>query len=414
MLQADVIMARLRCQGPDKIPVIFTAPHNIGLVRDGMPDHKPEDYTSFLASEFATSSSGGFLVWSKREIERSKRWFLEHGGTVDPSNRDPNYLTLKDLEDPSPWHATLGSLHARCQEVIDATLHMVEVENSELSPIRGGAAIAPRKMKASSDTTCEAFEEGVSADRSATEPVMPPCGSVVTSRCLRRSVNFDIHGCAGSAVDLYVGLGAMARADYEMGNGIPPTGGASDVAVGSHLRPPRKQAAENFRSFLAVRLGNLLCPLGFVVDTSSTHKFQGAWRTPPAPFPKPREGCVDAENASSNGNGSNTGPVGTLGELSGGTTALEEPVALNQAAASPPSQEPGAVASAAPLASVHACPRFTVSQQALKLGFALACQLEFSRKLRKRLNADKQLREDLAGALVAAAADAMIGGDGGD
>ena len=52
-LTADSIMNRLDVVAPEITPVIFTAPHNIFLRRDGKPDHKPEDYTSFLAREFA-------------------------------------------------------------------------------------------------------------------------------------------------------------------------------------------------------------------------------------------------------------------------------------------------------------------------------------------------------------------------
>ena len=42
-LTADSIMNRLDVVAPEITPVIFTAPHNIFLRRDGKPDHKPED-----------------------------------------------------------------------------------------------------------------------------------------------------------------------------------------------------------------------------------------------------------------------------------------------------------------------------------------------------------------------------------
>jgi len=66
---AEMLMGRLRCVAPSEAPVIFSAPHNVGLARDGFPDHKPEDYTSFLANEFANAVGGGALAWSRREIE---------------------------------------------------------------------------------------------------------------------------------------------------------------------------------------------------------------------------------------------------------------------------------------------------------------------------------------------------------
>jgi len=101
LLSAEVIMSRLWCTAPQSVPVLFTAPHNIGLARDGEKDHKPEDFTTFLAQEFAVSVGGGSLAWSRREIERSKRWWHEHG-KPDPSNRDPNHLSKSDLA-TSPW-----------------------------------------------------------------------------------------------------------------------------------------------------------------------------------------------------------------------------------------------------------------------------------------------------------------------
>ena len=103
------IMERLDVLPPDTTPCIFTAPHNIGLRRDGESnriqhpppppppppppappptppppptsgekDHKQEDWTSFLAREFADASGGGALSWSRREIERSKEYDSHH------------------------------------------------------------------------------------------------------------------------------------------------------------------------------------------------------------------------------------------------------------------------------------------------------------------------------------------------
>lgn len=101
LASAEMIMARLSCTPPATAPIVFTAPHNISLARDGEKDHKPEDYTTFLAQDFAASCGGASLAWSRREIERNKRWWQEHGGP-DRSNRDPNHLSTLDLAS-SPW-----------------------------------------------------------------------------------------------------------------------------------------------------------------------------------------------------------------------------------------------------------------------------------------------------------------------
>ena len=137
--------------------MIFTAPHNVCLRRDGMPDHKPEDYTSFLAQKFAAVAGGGSLSWSKREIDRTKQHRLTAADRrPDPSNRDPNYLATAELDD-SPWHATHRALFSRCLEV-----HL------------GQAASRPGRAAAHHD--------------------------------------FDIHGAAGKDIDVYLGLKAMACA----------------------------------------------------------------------------------------------------------------------------------------------------------------------------------------------------------
>ena len=112
---AQTMIERFEVVGPSDVPVIFTAPHNIPLQRDGNKDHKLEEHTSFLARDFASSTGAGLLSWSKREIDAAQA-FLRENGRPDPSNRDPNYLTLDELPD-SPWYATLRALHSRCLEM---------------------------------------------------------------------------------------------------------------------------------------------------------------------------------------------------------------------------------------------------------------------------------------------------------
>jgi hypothetical protein len=251
-LTADSIMNRLDVVAPEITPVIFTAPHNIFLRRDGKPDHKPEDYTSFLAREFAGSTGGGLLAWSRREIERSKEYRSNsNDNRPDPTNRDPNYLAKEELDD-SPWHMTLNALFSRCLEI-----HL------------GQAAVRP----------------GV-----APQPIM----------------SFDIHGAAGSDIDLYVGLKAMTQRETAETSG----------------------RCAHFRSSLARDLEMLLAPRGFVAATNAEHRLQGAWNED-----------------------------------------------LN---------------------------RFTVSQQAARIGFTLVAQIELSRRLRKALHADAEFRRLFAVGLLRA------------
>lgn len=188
---------------------------------------------------------GGFLVWAKSEIERSKAYFSEHG-SPDASNRDPNFLTLEELEG-SPWYTTVGALRDRCLEV--ATRHQTTAEFQGTSFL------------------------------------------------------FDIHGASDAhGIDFYVGLKAMER------NCSP-------------------ELVASFRQELDDLVGAVLASR-FVVDSSPTHRFQGAW-----------------------------------------------------------SLESG---------------RQTVCQQALRLGFTTAVQIELSRRLRKALNSEPQLRRNLAIALASA------------
>jgi len=88
--------------------VLFTAPHGVWLHRDGQEDHKPEDYTTFLAKEMAGITGGSVATWSPEEIKKTKAT-----GQPDPENRDPAYLHPAELQD-DPWNLILEDHVQRC------------------------------------------------------------------------------------------------------------------------------------------------------------------------------------------------------------------------------------------------------------------------------------------------------------
>jgi len=90
------------------VPLLFTAPHGLWLHRDNHEDHKPEDYTSFLANDFGSSLGASVATWSAEEIAKSKQ-----GGGADPDNRDPNYLHPDELA-LDPWNLMLEDQLQRC------------------------------------------------------------------------------------------------------------------------------------------------------------------------------------------------------------------------------------------------------------------------------------------------------------
>ena len=45
----------------------FTAPHPLPLCRDGHQTHKPEEWTGFLADQFASILNGSVLTWTREE-----------------------------------------------------------------------------------------------------------------------------------------------------------------------------------------------------------------------------------------------------------------------------------------------------------------------------------------------------------
>ena len=82
-------------------PILFTAPHGIWLHRDGHDDHKPEDYTSYLAKDFAAVNNFSVATWSPEVIAKSKA-----RGAPDPANRDANYAHPDEIA-TDPWNITL-------------------------------------------------------------------------------------------------------------------------------------------------------------------------------------------------------------------------------------------------------------------------------------------------------------------
>lgn len=83
--------------------VLFTAPHGLWLHRDDHEDHKPEDYTSFLARDLAATAGACSLTWSQAEIDKSKQ-----RSTPDELNRDPNYLSVAEHH-TNAWNGALAA-----------------------------------------------------------------------------------------------------------------------------------------------------------------------------------------------------------------------------------------------------------------------------------------------------------------
>eukprot|EP00656_Telonema_subtile_P016497 TRINITY_DN18718_c0_g1_i1.p1 TRINITY_DN18718_c0_g1~~TRINITY_DN18718_c0_g1_i1.p1 ORF type:complete len:375 (+),score=65.10 TRINITY_DN18718_c0_g1_i1:224-1348(+) len=100
-LMTDRRVSQICPKGDIAPAVVFTAPHGVWVHRDGQPDHKPEDYTTFLAQDMAEVVGGRCVSWSGAEIAKSKR-----SSKPDALNRDPNYLS--DCEHrTNPWNRAL-------------------------------------------------------------------------------------------------------------------------------------------------------------------------------------------------------------------------------------------------------------------------------------------------------------------
>ena len=80
--------------------------------RDDNENHKPEDFTSFLAKDFASCCGGSVATWSPEEIAKSKET-----GQPDVDNRDPNYSHPDELSG-DPWYHVILDHRARCGAVV--------------------------------------------------------------------------------------------------------------------------------------------------------------------------------------------------------------------------------------------------------------------------------------------------------
>lgn len=89
-------------------PVLFTAPHNMYLLRDDHPAHVMEEFTTLIAQRLARQLGGTCISWSRDEQRRSELlWLLarhakprtgdDQGFFLNPQNRDPNYLLVDEL-----------------------------------------------------------------------------------------------------------------------------------------------------------------------------------------------------------------------------------------------------------------------------------------------------------------------------
>lgn len=90
----------LKCstiQFGDGSGVLLTAPHGIWLNRQNHPVHKPEVFTTSIASSVALSHGCSHCVWS--DEERVKNEFRTR---ADKRNMDPNYSPGGGLK-ISPW-----------------------------------------------------------------------------------------------------------------------------------------------------------------------------------------------------------------------------------------------------------------------------------------------------------------------
>lgn len=86
---------------------LFTAPHGVNLLRDGKPEHYPEDFTSYLVRAWAAHTHATCVSWGLDALD----WCCQHELPL-PGARDPNYLTPEEAED-NVWVKALD--HARSQ-----------------------------------------------------------------------------------------------------------------------------------------------------------------------------------------------------------------------------------------------------------------------------------------------------------
>jgi len=410
------------------------------------------------------------MVLQTTPLQRAKDYFARHR-RPDPSNRDPNYLTPADLASDCPWYVLLGSLRERCDEIVAAAPSGDDAAGADRAVPSTVAAPSSQGSGELHTASLSLLGVGFGATDSG-EAKKPPQPSPASDHAkLRATVLFDVHGAGGTAVDLYVGLGALEEAvqdaDEAYGEGggddeyVEDKGGSGSAgtnrtgAATPNVRRPTRAEVDAFRAALKAGLDGLLGPLGFVVDASPHHKFQGAWghssarggggRLDAAPGSgrsggggggggyrrdhsvsvgseaeeaaceaAPASAVADTEvaRAATAGNTAEGGlalaaGVGGCGDEDGGVCLpglLPQLLALDPPPAPPPPTRVGSTQNGSqPSPRTPRGARFTVGQQAVRVGFRLAAQLELSRALRKRLNADRELRGRFVRALLEAA-----------
>ena len=135
---------------PTPALLVFTAPHGINLLRDGRPEHLPEDFTSYIAKAWAAQARGASVCWGGAALA----WCTRNQRAL-PGARDPNYLTeaeadaqsnawVRALHDlklslPPPPTDLEGTYAARCKPPLD----MSEAEAGRARRERG-RTLAPR------------------------------------------------------------------------------------------------------------------------------------------------------------------------------------------------------------------------------------------------------------------------------
>lgn len=193
----------------DGLPVhlILTAPHSIPLLRDGEnPEmHKQEDYTGFLANHLAKMCEASSISWSKEEGRRVRADLLDNEGWAlpDPSNRDPNFLTVEELES-NIWHRVLGN--------------MTDVARSGGVQRRGGEF-----------NSLNGIAESTAPQSSDPQASMPEAiiNDVVTNHDCNLVCHFDLHGCMDPEKpphyydsDVFLGFGAMEQREADSLGGL--------------------------------------------------------------------------------------------------------------------------------------------------------------------------------------------------
>ena len=167
---------------PTPALLVFTAPHGINLLRDGRPEHLPEDFTSYIAKAWAAQARGASVCWGGAALA----WCTRNQRAL-PGARDPNYLTEAEADAQS--NAWVRALH-------DLKLSLPPPP-SDLEGTHAARCKPPLDM---SEAEAEA-EAGAGADARPAP--------------LIQGFHVDVHGKADRAgeADLDVGVGAL-RASF--------------------------------------------------------------------------------------------------------------------------------------------------------------------------------------------------------